>query len=360
MSVDITWLGHAAFQFVLDGRSVLVDPFLTGNPLAATSADQPSAEIIFLSHAHGDHTGDTLVIAQRTGAKIVANNEIATYYGRNKNIQTHGQNPGGSFNHGFVTAKWTVAHHSSSFPDGTYGGEPNGFILTCHDSGLKIYFAGDTSLFGDMKLIGDHGIDAVPVKQALEQQELGVQILAARRVVDDRDACERRVAALPSPLLPEHVHDRRFVETPERTERCGLGTARALRPRQYQIEQATAGVGVDLDQARAIGVEMKVVTEKRAARAERVRGYRRRPGGHCRGIRRQRNDTVDRRDELLHAAHVQVRHEYDRGGIEVRSIVEQRPVKVRVVCRARQLGTQPALVYADARAVSIQDIGERQ
>ena len=159
MSVDITWLGHAAFQFVLDGRSVLVDPFLTGNPLAATSADQPSAEIIFLSHAHGDHTGDTLVIAQRTGAKIVANNEIATYYGRNKNIQTHGQNPGGSFNHGFVTAKWTVAHHSSSFPDGTYGGEPNGFILTCHDSGLKIYFAGDTSLFGDMKLIGDHGID---------------------------------------------------------------------------------------------------------------------------------------------------------------------------------------------------------
>jgi L-ascorbate metabolism protein UlaG (beta-lactamase superfamily) len=117
------------------------------------------AEIIFLSHAHGDHLGDTVDIAKRTGAKVVANNEIAIWMGKHGVQNNHGQNPGGSFDHGFVTAKWTVAFHSSSFPDGTYGGEPNGFVLTSKTSGKRLYFAGDTALFSDMKLIGDMGID---------------------------------------------------------------------------------------------------------------------------------------------------------------------------------------------------------
>lgn len=157
MAIRITWLGHSAFALDLEGHPVLIDPFLTGNPLAPVTPDAVSAEMIFLSHGHGDHLGDTIAIAQRTGAKVVANFEIANWLNAKGVANTHGQNPGGGFNHGFVHAKWTVAHHSSSLPDGSYGGEPNGFVLTV--SGKRLYFAGDTALFSDMQLIGSIGID---------------------------------------------------------------------------------------------------------------------------------------------------------------------------------------------------------
>ena len=157
MSIKVTWLGHSAFALDLGGHPVLFDPFLTGNPLAAATPDEVNAEIIFLSHGHGDHLGDTIDIAQRTGAKVVANFEICNWLNAHGVENTHGQNPGGGFNHGFVHAKWTVAHHSSSMPDGSYGGEPNGFVLTFE--GARLYFAGDTALFSDMTLIGDMGID---------------------------------------------------------------------------------------------------------------------------------------------------------------------------------------------------------
>lgn len=157
MGITITWLGHSAFALDLNGHPVLLDPFLTGNPLASTTADKVAAEMIFLSHGHGDHLGDTIDIAKRTGAKVVANFEIANWLSAKGVANTHGQNPGGGHDHGFVHAKWTVAHHSSSLPDGSYGGEPNGFVLTA--DGKKLYFAGDTGLFGDMQLIGNMGID---------------------------------------------------------------------------------------------------------------------------------------------------------------------------------------------------------
>lgn len=159
MSISFTWLGHSAFALDIGGHPILLDPFLTNNPLAAASANDVSAEIIFLSHAHGDHVGDTVAIAKRTGARVVANFEIASWLSKHGVADTHGQNPGGSFDHGFVIAKWTVAFHSSSFPDGAYGGEPNGFVLTSKSGGQRLYFAGDTALFSDMKLIGDMGLD---------------------------------------------------------------------------------------------------------------------------------------------------------------------------------------------------------
>lgn len=159
MSISFTWLGHSAFAVEMDGHPILLDPFLTNNPLAAASASEVEAEIIFLSHAHGDHLGDTVNIAKRTGARVVSNFEISTWMGKHGVQDTHGQNPGGSFDHGVVTAKWTVAFHSSSFPDGSYGGEPNGFVLTSNAGGRRLYFAGDTALFSDMKLIGDMGLD---------------------------------------------------------------------------------------------------------------------------------------------------------------------------------------------------------
>jgi L-ascorbate metabolism protein UlaG (beta-lactamase superfamily) len=157
MSIRFTWLGHSAFTFEIDGHKMIVDPFLTGNPLAAAAQDDITVEIVFLTHAHGDHFGDTIAIAKRCGAVVVSNAEIAGYVGR-QGIVTHGLNTGGGYDFGFVHARQTIAFHSSSFPDGTYGGNPNGFIFTT-PKGQRVYFAGDTALFSDMQLIGDYGID---------------------------------------------------------------------------------------------------------------------------------------------------------------------------------------------------------
>lgn len=157
MSVSFTWLGHSAFAVDVDDHPVLLDPFLTGNPLAAADARSIPAELILLSHAHGDHLGDTVDIAKRTGAPVVCNFEIGNWLADKGVPAVEQVNPGGTYYGSFLDAKWTVAHHSSSFPDGTYGGQPNGFILFA--SGYKLYYAGDTGLFSDMQLVGDHGID---------------------------------------------------------------------------------------------------------------------------------------------------------------------------------------------------------
>jgi L-ascorbate metabolism protein UlaG (beta-lactamase superfamily) len=157
MTVKFTWLGHSAFAFEIDGHAVLIDPFLTGNPLAPTTANELDAEVILLSHAHGDHSSDVADIANRTGATVVTNFECGNWF-MNKGVKNVAQgNPGGSYHNDFMSVKWTIAHHSSSFPDGSYGGQPNGFIITA--KGYKIYYAGDTGLFLDMQIIGDEGID---------------------------------------------------------------------------------------------------------------------------------------------------------------------------------------------------------
>ncbi len=159
MSITFTWLGHSAFSLDIEGHSLLFDPFLTNNPLGARPASDVSAELILLSHAHSDHLGDTVAIAKRTGAKVVSNKEIVDWMERQGVKHTHPQNTGGSYDHDFITAKQTIAFHSSSFPDGAYGGSPNGFIVTSKTSNRRLYFAGDTALFSDMQLIGDEGID---------------------------------------------------------------------------------------------------------------------------------------------------------------------------------------------------------
>jgi L-ascorbate metabolism protein UlaG (beta-lactamase superfamily) len=157
MAIRITWLGHSAFALDVDGHPVLLDPFLTGNPLGAADPNRLAAELIFLSHAHGDHLGDTVPIAKRTGAKVVSNFEICNWLGAQGVSNTHAQNSGGGWLHDFIHCKFTVAHHSSSFPDGTYGGNPNGFVFT--GGGVRLYYSGDTALFSDMQMIGDMGID---------------------------------------------------------------------------------------------------------------------------------------------------------------------------------------------------------
>ena len=156
MSIKVTWLGHAALALEIDGKHILVDPFLTGNPAAAASPDSLAADFILVSHGHGDHVGDTAAIAKRTGATVISNFEIASWY-TNQGLTSHAQHIGGGFQYPFGYVKLTQAQHGSALPDGGNGGNPAGFLITTE--GKKIYLACDTGLFGDMALIGDEGLD---------------------------------------------------------------------------------------------------------------------------------------------------------------------------------------------------------
>src|SRR5437899_7490605 len=158
MSTRVRWLGHACLLFESDGGRILVDPFLTGNPAAASTAEAVQADFILVSHGHGDHLGDAIAIAQRTGATVVANYEISVWLQGQGLKKVHGQQHGGGHAFPFGRVKLTLAFHGSALPDGSYGGNPCGFLITLVD-GKKIYDAADTGLFGDMKLIGEEGID---------------------------------------------------------------------------------------------------------------------------------------------------------------------------------------------------------
>jgi L-ascorbate metabolism protein UlaG (beta-lactamase superfamily) len=158
MATRVRWLGHAALLIESDGQRIVIDPFLTDNPAAAVKAADISADALLISHGHGDHVGDAIDIAKRTGAMVVANYEIAEWLKSKGLTRVHGQQHGGGFNHPFGRVKLTLAFHGSVLPDGTYGGNPAGLLITLKD-GKKIYDAADTGLFGDMKLIGEEGID---------------------------------------------------------------------------------------------------------------------------------------------------------------------------------------------------------
>jgi len=158
MTTRVTWLGHAALSVETAGLAILIDPFFTDNPAAAIKADDARADFILVSHGHGDHVGDAVAIAKRTGATVVANYEIAGWLEKQGVNKVHGMQHGGSFAFPFGRVKMTLAFHGSMLPDGSYGGNPAGFLITTKD-GEKIYDAADTGLFGDMKLIGKVGLD---------------------------------------------------------------------------------------------------------------------------------------------------------------------------------------------------------
>ena len=163
MTTKITWYGHATIGLeTSDGYKILIDPFFTGNPAASTTADKVDADFIVVSHGHGDHVGDALEIARRTGALIISNYEITNWLTAQGAEKVHPQHLGGGFKHPFGYLKLTLALHGSALPDGSYGGNPAGILLTTND-GHKLYFAQDTGLFGDMALIGDEGLDLAMV-----------------------------------------------------------------------------------------------------------------------------------------------------------------------------------------------------
>ena len=158
MTTKLTWYGHAALGLETGGYKIVIDPFFSGNPAASLSPEAVEADFILVSHGHGDHVGDAVAIAKRTGATIIGNFEVAGWFEKQGVEKTHGQHLGGGHKHPLGYLKLTLALHGSMMPDGSYGGNPCGFLLTTND-GKKIYFAQDTGLFGDMKLIGEEGLD---------------------------------------------------------------------------------------------------------------------------------------------------------------------------------------------------------
>lgn len=157
-TTKLTWLGHGSWQIKTADATILLDPFLDDNPSAPVKAADVEADFILVSHGHFDHVADVAAIANRTGAQVVAIFEIAQWFANNHQVEnTLGMNLGGGVQLPFGHVKLTIAHHSSQLPDGSYGGNPAGFLLTIE--GKKVYFACDTAVFSEMALIGRAGID---------------------------------------------------------------------------------------------------------------------------------------------------------------------------------------------------------
>jgi L-ascorbate metabolism protein UlaG (beta-lactamase superfamily) len=188
MPTEITFLGHASFQIKIGDHTILLDPFLTDNPAAAAKADELEADFILISHGHFDHVADVATIANRTNATIVGCFEITEWFQKNHEVENAvGMNIGGGVNLPFGRAKMTPAIHSSQLPDGSYGGNPSGFLLTLADG--NVYFACDTALFSDMQLIGRAGLDlaVLPIGDHFtmgpDDAVEAVKLLQPRRVV---------------------------------------------------------------------------------------------------------------------------------------------------------------------------------
>ena len=158
MAIKLTWYGHSTWMINVGDQNILLDPFFTDNPAAPVNTTDVSADTILISHGHFDHVADAAEIANKNDATIVAIYEIASWFAEKHSVKnTIGMNIGGQTAIGDCNVKMTHAIHSSQLPDGTYGGNPAGFLVTAE--GKNIYFACDTALFSDMQLIGRAGID---------------------------------------------------------------------------------------------------------------------------------------------------------------------------------------------------------
>lgn len=152
--MDITYFGHSCFTVTINGKIILFDPFITPNPLAKhIDLAGIKADYILISHGHEDHIADALVIAKQTSAKIISNWEICAWLEKLGAQHTYPMNIGGKAKFEFGNIKCVTAIHSSSLPDGSYGGNPMGFVIESSDA--NFYYAGDTALTYDMKLIGE-------------------------------------------------------------------------------------------------------------------------------------------------------------------------------------------------------------
>jgi L-ascorbate metabolism protein UlaG (beta-lactamase superfamily) len=152
--VKVTYYGHSCFAVEAGGKILLFDPFIRPNPLASNiKVESIAADYILISHAHDDHMEDAVYLAGSTGAMVICGFELAELLGKQGVSRVHALNHGGGFNFDFGRVKFVNAVHSSSLPDGTYGGNPGGFVVETRDG--SFYYSGDTALTQDMKLIGE-------------------------------------------------------------------------------------------------------------------------------------------------------------------------------------------------------------
>jgi len=185
--MDIHYLGHAAFELTDGATTILIDPFITGNPSAAVAADDLSPDVILLTHGHGDHYGDVVPIAKRTGATVVAIVEIAGELREEGLVDVRDPNIGGTVNFDWGSVKLVPAWHTSTTPKGTVS-TPAGLIIEF--AGKTVYHLGDTALFGDLELIGRrHAIDValVPIggHYTMDREDAveAVRMIAAAQVI---------------------------------------------------------------------------------------------------------------------------------------------------------------------------------
>lgn len=223
MPATLTWLSHSCFTLEADGHKLIVDPFLDGNDKVPVKAAAIEADFILLTHGHFDHVADAAPIAKRTGATVIANYEVTEWLKRQGVAESRvaPMNPGGARTLPFGRVKFTIAHHSSSMPDGSNGGVACGIVVETGEK--RIYFAGDTALFLDMKLIGMGGLDlaVLPIGDIFtmgpEDSIEAVKFLNPRRVAPchyntwpdiEQDAAvwaadvKRQTAAEPIVLMP--------------------------------------------------------------------------------------------------------------------------------------------------------------
>ncbi len=188
----LTWLGHSAFRLdSASGKRIYIDPFLNGNPKCPEDEVAPErVDIIAITHAHGDHVGDTVELAKQHGATVVAPVELADWLQIKHELKNvRDPNKGGTVEVDGVKFTLTNAHHSSSNDNLEYMGEPCGIVVTTED-GKKVYFAGDTCVFGDMQLIGrlySPDVAVLPIgdhyTMGPKEASLAVELLGVKRVV---------------------------------------------------------------------------------------------------------------------------------------------------------------------------------